>query len=282
MKFGVFGINTGPCAEPETSVRGAQAAEECGFESVWTGEHVVLPDPQAPPSPAPPDWPMTHPSIALAFLAGQTARLRLGTGIVILPQRNPVVLAKELGSLDALSGGRLEFGLGVGYLEPEFRALGVPFQERGRRADEYLEAILALWTEAEPAYRGDFVRFEGVQALPRPVQQPHPPVVIGGNSPAALRRAVTRGNGWYGFAMDPETAGRHIEGLRAAEHTHERADALGSLEISITPRAPLDPAAIRRFEDVGVHRLIPIARGRDADAQTDWVRKTADEVIARN
>ena len=192
MKFGLFGINTGVCSEPEAAVRVARAAEAAGFESVWTAEHVVLPDPQAPPSPAPPDAPFLDPAVALAFVAGQTTTIRLGTGIIILPQRNPVVLAKELTSVDRLSKGRLIFGLGAGYLKPEFQALGAPFADRGRRTDEYIEAILALWTQEKPEYKGEYVAFGGIQAQPRPVQKPHPPVVVGGMSPsgAAPRRAL--------------------------------------------------------------------------------------------
>src|SRR5260370_30009386 len=119
MKFGLFSINNGPCASPKTAAAVARAAEAAGFESLWTGEHVVLPDPQAPPSPAPPEMPMLDPMASLSFVAAHTSRIRLGTGIIILPQRNPVVLAKELASVDVLSGGRLIFGIGVGYLKPE-------------------------------------------------------------------------------------------------------------------------------------------------------------------
>ena len=122
VKFGVFGINVGACASPQTAAKVARAAERAGFESVWTGEHVVLPDPQVAPSPLPPRTPMLDPAVALTWVAAHTESIRLGTGIIILPQRNPVVLAKELASLDVLSGGRLLFGIGAGYLEAEFSA----------------------------------------------------------------------------------------------------------------------------------------------------------------
>ena len=146
MKFGLYGINVGPCADPEVSARVARAAEEAGFDSLWTAEHVVLPDPQVPPSPVGPRENLLDPLASLAFLAGQTARVKLATGIVILPQRNPVVLAKELASVDVVSGGRLTFGLGAGYLKPEFEALGAPYADRGARADEYIYVIRTLWT----------------------------------------------------------------------------------------------------------------------------------------
>src|SRR5215472_3002262 len=153
MHFGLFGINAGPCAEPEAAMRVARAAEAAGFESVWTGEHVVLPDPQVPPSPLPPEHPLLDPAVSLAFLAAHTRTVRLGTGIIILPQRNPLVLAKELASLDVVSGGRLLFGIGAGYLEPEFRALGAPFEQRGAVTNEAIEAIKALWTMEKPTYQ---------------------------------------------------------------------------------------------------------------------------------
>ena len=182
MKFGLFGINFGACADPDSARRVARAAEEAGFESLWTGEHVVLPDPQAPPSPVPPEVPFLDPAVALAHVAAHTKTIRLGTGIIILPQRNPLVLAKELASVDIVSGGRLLFGLGIGYLKAEFDALGIPFEDKGARALEYLAAILALWTQERPEYQGRFVSFSGIQSQPRPVQKPHPPIVIGGGS----------------------------------------------------------------------------------------------------
>ncbi len=278
MKLGFFGIGSGPCAEPEVAARVARAAEAAGYESLWTGEHVVLPEPRVPPSPAPPDFPMLHPSSILAFLAGVTERVRLGTGIVILPQRNPLVLAKELASVDVLSGGRLLFGLGAGYLKPEFDALGVSFERRGARTDEYIEVIRALWTQPSPSFRGEFASFSGVQAWPRPVQKPHPPIIVGGHSPGALRRAVRAGNGWYGFALDLDNTRRCIEGLRAAEREVERPPELGPLEISVTPGMPLDADAARRYEDLGVERLIPLAMV-GGDALVGFLEKLANDVI---
>src|SRR3954453_577772 len=138
LRFGLFSVNSGPCSQPATAARIARLAEAVGFDSLWAGEHVVLPDPRVPPSPMEPGDPILDPIVALAFLAGQTPRARLATGIITLPQRNPLVLAKEIASLDVLCGGRLIFGIGVGYLEPEFRALGIPFADRGPRTDDYL------------------------------------------------------------------------------------------------------------------------------------------------
>ena len=262
MKFGLFGINFGPCADPAVALRVARAAEQHGLESLWTGEHVVLPDPQAPPSPSPPETPFLDPAVALAFIAAETKTIRLGTGIIILPQRNPVVLAKELASVDVVSGGRLIFGLGIGYLKPEFDALGIPFEEKGARSIEYLHAMQALWTQPKPSYRGRFVAFDGIQAFPRPLQRPHPPVVIGGGTPEAFRRAVRHANGWYGFALDLDATARCIEGIRAAQRSVQRPPNLGRLEISVTPVGRLDSDKVKQFVDLGVDRLIVYRPGR--------------------
>jgi len=256
MKLAYFGINFGACADPDVAARVAQAAEAAGLESLWTGEHVVLPDPQAPPSPSPPEVPFLDPAVALTWVAAVTKTIRLGTGIIILPQRNPVVLAKELASVDVVSKGRLIFGIGAGYLKPEFDAIGAPFDHKSARTIDFLDAMLALWTMPKPAYEGRFVRFAGVQAFPRPVQQPHPDIVMGGHAPEAFRRSVRHAQGWYGFALDPGATAAGLEGLRAAEREHGRPSHLGPLEISITPAAAISAATVRQYADLGVHRLI--------------------------
>jgi probable F420-dependent oxidoreductase len=277
MKIGLFGINFGPCAEPEALARVARAAEDAGLESLWTGEHVVLPDPQVPPSPAPPGTPMLDPSAALAFAAAHTRSVRLGTGIIILPQRNAVELAKELASVDVLSGGRLIVGLGAGYLEPEFRALGANFRERGALTDESIDVLRALWTQEKPHFEGRFHRFEGVDAHPRPLQRPHPPIVIGGMSRAAARRAACRGNGWYGFLTSPEQTARSLAWIREAVAAGERPSALGELEISVTP-PPLDRDTLKRYEELGVHRIIGTTLARDVDSVLRFVEELAGYV----
>ena len=281
MKIALFGINNGICAQPEVARRAAQAAEAAGFESLWTGEHVVLPDPQAPPSPAPPQTPMADPSVWLGFVAGCTERIGLGTGIIILPQRNPLELAKELASVDVASNGRLLFGLGAGYLEPEFRALGAPFEERGARTDEYIDVIRALWTMEKPEFAGETIRFSGIDAHPRPVQTPHPPIHVGGHSPPAFRRAVRRGNGWYGFFVDLVRAKAHLEALAAIEREQGRDPALGTLELSITPmpRTGLDDA--RRYQDLGVDRLTLIPDTRDEERLLGWIDETAETIVRK-
>jgi probable F420-dependent oxidoreductase len=279
MKLGLYGINLGLCADPEVAASVARAAEDAGFESVWTAEHVVLPDPQVPPSPVPADTPFLDPAVALAHVAAHTRTIRLATGIIILPQRNPVVLAKEMASVDVLSGGRLIFGIGAGYLQPEFEAIGAPFEDRGARTDEYIEAIRALWTQPAPRFEGRFVSFGGINAQPRPVQKPHPPIVIGGASPPALRRTVRQGNGWYGFALDLDATASCVAGLREAQRRVERPAELGALEISVTPSVPVDPDTVRRFQDLGVERLVLLALAGDAEALIASLEKTAEALL---
>jgi len=281
MKFGLFGINMNVCSNPEAAARVARAAEAAGFESVWTGEHVVLPDPQAPPSPLPPQYPLLDPAVALSFIAAHTKTIKLGTGIIILPQRNPLVLAKELASVDVVSGGRLLFGLGIGYLKAEFDALGIPFQQKGPRSMEYLQAMQAVWTQEQPSYKGQFVSFGAIQAKPQPVQKPHPPIIIGGHTKEAFQRAVQYGNGWYGFALDLEKTGECMRGLKEAAQTVNRPASLGTLEVSITPGPSLDLDTVKRYADLGVQRLIPFPRVKTEEALHDFIKQTASSLIGK-
>lgn len=280
MRYGLFGLNQNVLSDPETATALAEAAEAAGFDSLWVGEHVVLPDPHKPPSPMAPDEPILDPIVALSFLAARTSKILLGTGVIILPQRNPLVLAKELASLDVLSQGRLIFGLGVGYLEPEMTALGVPMEHRGTRTDEYLEVILALWTQPKPVFHGHFVNFEGIQAYPRPFQRPRPPIVIGGRTRAAHRRAIRYGDGWYGFNLNLEETAAQLEGLRQAAELTARIGGLGALEISITPRDVVDSQEASRFGELGVHRLIlRLPKGSDVTQTLAFLHSSAEELI---
>jgi probable F420-dependent oxidoreductase len=257
VRLGVFGLNGGTTYGPEETTRLARLAEELGFDSIWAGEHVVVPSPRVPPSPMEPTDPIVDPLVHLAYLAGVTERVLLGTGIIILPQRNPLVLAKQAATLDVLSGGRLLLGIGAGYLEPEMTAVGVPFGDRGARTDDHLAAMRAIWTQPGPVvHHGAFVDFSGVDAHPRPVQPGGPRIIVGGHSPAAYRRAVAQGHGWYGFAVTPETAPACVEGLRLAAGEVDRPADLGELEISVTPLRRLDAEALEAFAAAGVTRVV--------------------------
>jgi probable F420-dependent oxidoreductase len=270
MKFGLFDMGAGPCLDPQVLLAVAKHAEDAGLESLWCGEHIVLPDPRVPPSPMEPTDPILDLVIALTFAAAVTHTIRLGTGVVILPQRNPLVLAKELASLDVLSGGRLIFGVGVGYLEPEFRAVGVPLRDHGPRSDDYLAAMRAIWSQPRPSHTGRFTSFNGVNAYPRPVQQPTPELVVGGHTMPAYRRSVEQASGWYGFGLDHAATAESLRGLREAAERYPRPAELPALEISITPPYEvdaLDPTVLARYAELGVHRLILRApRGADASA----------------
>ncbi len=277
MKLGLFSINMDSSVRPDDLVAAARAAEAAGFESAWAGEHVVLPDPQMPPSPMAPRDPALDSLLALTWAAAHTTHLRLATGIVILPQRNPVVLAKEVASLDVLSGGRVMLGIGAGYLEPEFQAIGANFARRGAITNEFLDALENLWYEDHPEYHGDFVDFAGVDAYPRPVQRPVP-LVVGGHSPPAYRRAVARAHGWYGFALTPDDTATCLSGLREAAPAVERRPDLGELEITVTPRGRLTRDRAAAFAQLGVDRLVVYPRAANIDGVRAAIEASAEAV----
>ena len=279
MKIGIFGINTGACAEPQTAAKVAVAAEQIGVESLWTAEHVVLPDPREAPSPADPETPFLHPSTLLAYIANVTDEIKLGTGITLIAQRNPVVLAKEMGSLDVISSGRLLLGIGAGYLHQEFSALGVDFSSRGAKTDESIEIIRTLWNQTNPEYQGKFIQFKNIQAQPRPLQEGGPPIIIGGTSPAALRRTVTHGNGWYGFALDIETTKKVLENLEIAKSRYERDPNLGPLSISITPPSRPSKTMMEDYAAIGVERYIPILASSDEATSLTYLDNLQSEMF---
>ena len=173
-------------------------------------------------------------------------------------------------------------GIGVGWAAAEFEALGVPFHDRGARADEYLAAMRAIWSEGTPAYHGRYVSFQDVVAYPHPVQQPGPPIVVGGRAPAVLRRAVEQANGWYGFALDLEETAGLLAQLREAAGRYQRPAWLGELEISVAPRVPLERDTALRFADLGVHRLILIPpRDMDAPALEQRVKTIGETLVGQ-
>ena len=197
MKFGLFGLHKGDNVAPQTLVRRARLAEAAGFDSLWVGDHIALPA-DAPDSA---DEARLEAVVALTYLAAVTERVRLGFGVIVLPQRQPVLLAKQIASIDALSEGRVTVGLGVGYVEAELEAFGVRLAERRARTDEYINAMDVLWDDGLASFEGRFVSFRELMQRPRPVQRPHPPLVIGGHSPAALRRAARVASGWFGWGL---------------------------------------------------------------------------------
>ena len=238
-------------------------AEAAGFESVWGGEHVIIPDSIAskyPYSadgkiPAEPDTPVPDPLIWLAFAAAAAPTLRLGTCILIVPQRNPLVLAKELATLDQLSGGRLELGLGVGWLREEFDALGVSWERRGARNDEYVAAMRALWAAPHAEFHGEFVDFAPVTCSPRPVNGSIP-ILVGGDTDAAINRAVRLADGYFPGEGDHERLGALLGRLREAAEKADRDPS--SIEINAMFGVQMaDPAAgVEQMAALGVGRIM--------------------------
>src|SRR5258708_31014446 len=194
LKLALFGLHWYQQTAPDPIARRAHRAGEAGFEALWVGDHIALPAQGE-------DEPRLEALAGLPYLSAVTTRIRLGIGVIVLPQRQPVLLAKQLTSIDVLSKGRLSVGIGVGHVEAEMQALGVSFAERGARTDEYLAAMLTLWRESASTFAGRFIAFDGVVEHPRPIQRPNPPIVIGGHVSSAYRRAVQLGNGWFGWEL---------------------------------------------------------------------------------
>lgn len=264
MKFGLAAANTIPFTDPGPARDLVQAAEEAGFESVWTVEHVVWPhayDSTYPYTadgrmPGNPSIPIPDPIVWLTYVAAVTERVRLGTGVVILPQRNPLVFAKEVATLDHLSGGRVELGIGVGWLREEFEAIGVPFERRGRRTDEMLEAMAVLWSTDGASYDGEFVSFDEVSTNPKPVGG-RVPIVVGGKSMAAARRAAKYGDGFYSGPESLESLEQSLEVLRTA--CGEAGRDPDEIEVSaVYPGRFLEEAdrAIEAMAALGVDRIM--------------------------
>ena len=287
MKFGIAFANTGPFAHPARAIEFAQAAEAAGFESLWTVEHVVVPSnyesayPYSPTGKMPggEDSLIPDPLIWLTFLASATTRIRLATGILILPQRNPVVLAKELATLDHLSGGRLELGIGVGWLEEEFDAIGVPFADRGRRNDDYVAAMRALWTEDRADYHSDFTNFDQCIMRPRPVNGSIP-IHIGGHTDIAAKRAGRLGNGFF------PGKGSHEELARAFDLVRDTAQKNGrdpdTIELTTGGNGVVGPGAlseVKALAEIGTDRVIVPAFIFYKDTVAALAR-FGDEVIA--
>ena len=243
MDIGVQGLNIGDTAGPDETRRLAQLAESLGYHSWWASDHVVLPSPRVDPSPSEPDTVIVDPLAHLNFVAAVTSRLKLATGILILPQRNPLVLAKQVASLDLLSGGRFTLGIGAGYVEAEMTAIGVSFEDRGARTDEYLDAMDQLWHSPTPAFDGKFVSFSGVEAHPQPSNVR---VVVGGHSKAAFRRAVERAQGWFGIGTPDDIRG-HLARFPSRPE---------GFRISVSAQVPLSASVIREYEDLGVDELV--------------------------
>lgn len=260
MKFGLRYCNTGPYVEPGPAVELLQAAEEAGFESAWTVEHTVVPGGYESPYPYSEDGkmaggrldiPLPDPLIWMSYVAAQTEHIKLATGILILPQHSPVVVAKQIATLDAMSGGRVLLGIGVGWLREEFEAIGADFETRAARMDEYIEVLRGLWRDEAPSFSGKFVRFKEAYCRPQPVDA-RVPIIIGGHSKAAARRAGRLGDGFFpARGLSPEL----VELVRETAVANGRDPS----SIEITASLPDDLEEIPKLAELGVSRiLVPV------------------------
>jgi probable F420-dependent oxidoreductase len=258
--------------------------EALGFESVWIPEHLVFPTRITSPypyttdgvPPINPATPLLDPLIVLTQVAARTTRIRLGTNIYLLPLRHPLQTARMAMTVDVLSGGRLTLGVGAGWLEEEFQAVGVDFKTRGARLREGVRALRALWTEAEPDFHGRYYSFGPVKFEPKPVQKPHPPIVFGGETDAALRRAASLGDGWYGVRHTPQSAALQVGKLRT--WIAEAGRAAAPFEITVSCGVSLTRDDVQRYADTGVHRIVALPWRRGSEAEESLAR-LADAVL---
>lgn len=256
MHFGIrlYGI------APDVLVEKARAAENLGFESAWRGDHLFLPTeittpyPYQPNAPFDSSAPILDPLVLFGYVAAATTTLRMAVGVFVLGLRDPRVVARAVQTLDVLSSGRITFGVGAGWLREEFEAMERPFEGRGRLTDESIEVLRRLWTEEAPSFEGEYLRFPPVRFEPKPVQRPHPPIVIGGESKAALRRAARLGDGWYGHAPNPDEVRGTVEHLRALREEVGREDDPFEVTVRILPT--VSPDDVAAFAEAGVDRLV--------------------------
>jgi probable F420-dependent oxidoreductase len=283
ISVGLHALGIGPGSRPDVIAAVAGAADKRGFATLWCGEHVVMVD--KPSSrypytadgtiavPADADW--LDPLLGLSFIAAHTERIRLATGVLLLPEHHPLVIAKQAATLDLLSKGRFVLGVGAGWSAEEFEALGIPFDRRGARLDEYIAAMRRIWASDTASFYGEFVRFDSVRVYPKPARGRKVPIVIGGTSDAALRRVAALGDGWYGFNLAAEDVPDRLGVL--AEYCDDHGRDIRDLEIAVS-LSDGDPALLPELAAAGVTELVVVAAPPNhAGAAADWV----DDLAAR-
>ena len=287
MKFGLFSLGIGTGARPGVIAKTAEAAERVGVATLWVGEHVVLFDrqdskyPYSPggefPLPGGADW--LDPFITLTFAAAVTKKIRLATGICLVPEHNPVVLAKTVASLDRLAGGRFALGVGIGWSAEEFAALGIPFERRAQRTREYIEVMQRLWGDEVSSFHGEFVKFDGARSFPKPSRGRKLPIIFGGESAPALRRTADIGNGWFGFNVGPEDAAPLVKKLHVMLKANGR-DA-NEVEIIVSPYTrKITPDDLKKYRAAGVDELVMVASPPDDEAQiAGWIERIAKDWV---
>ncbi|MDX1382255.1 MAG: LLM class F420-dependent oxidoreductase [Thermoanaerobaculia bacterium] len=261
MRYGFVVPNNFGVEDPHEVARLGERAEALGFDSVWVNHHVLnagyVRDRLG-------DRPYWDALVTLTWIASRTSRIVLGTSVLVIPYLHPMVLAKELATLDHLSGGRLIVGVGVGSLPEENAALGAPYASRGSYADEFLEVLRRLWTEERAGFAGEHFAFEDVISSPKPLQRPHPPIVVGGNRPPALRRAARLGDGWHPLGVSPDGVRRRLESLRAEAEAVQRAHAARTVQVRLDmQRVTAESAA--DYADAGVTELVMSLNTGDVD-----------------
>ena len=286
MKFGLaFASSAG--TDQQSALDITRVAEQVGFDSVWGGEHVIRPDSIASKypytedgaMPGDADTPIPDPLIWLAYVAAAAPTLKLGTCILIVPQRNPLVLAKELATLDHLTGGRVELGIGVGWLEEEFQALGIPWARRGARNDEYIEAMRALWAGPHAEYHGEFVDFPPATCNPRPVKGDIP-VLVGGDTPAAIRRAARLANGYFPGTTDPAGLTALIEDMKRAAEAHDRDPAEIAMHAIFGPQMADPVKGAEQMKTIGIDRVMVPAFFFAGPGGLDRLAEFGEKVVA--
>jgi probable F420-dependent oxidoreductase len=280
VQIGLHALGVGPGADPGVIGAVGRTAERCGFATLWAGEHVVMvdrPDSVYPYAddgriavPSDADW--LDPLALFAFLAATTSRIRLATGVLLLPEHNPLIVAKHAASVDVLSGGRLTLGVGIGWSAEEYAALGVPFRGRGARNREYVEAMRTLWRDERSSYTGEYVHFEQVRCYPKPVQHTIP-IVLGGNGAQALDRVARDGDGWYGFNLTLDELPERLEMLGAACQRHGR-DATSIRTAAFVSDAT--PPDLPDLAALGLSELVLVESPPSApDDASAWVQELA-------
>lgn len=284
MKAGISFANSGPFSRPDLFAQLARDAEELGFESIWTVEHVIIPQPHMP-YPGSKDGQMPggdsvaipDPLIPLAYAAAVTSKIKLATGIVIVPQRHPLYLAKQLATLDVLSRGRVILGIGSGWMKEEFEAVDVEFNTRGARTDESIQAMRALWSDTPASFHGKYYDFHDAKSLPKPVQTGGVPIHVGGHSAAAARRAGRYGDGFFPTIVQPDK----LKLIFA--HVQEEASKIGrkSSAIEFTAMAAAKLDAVKAAQDVGTHRVIFGPPSSDPVKLRAGLERIANEIIVK-
>lgn len=285
MKISLFAPLATPIATPDYLRAYARVAEDCGFHALWAPEHVVMFDSYESRYPYSEDGKMPggggggilEPLGALKFVAALTARIRLGTGIVILPQRNPVYTAKAVAGLDWLSQGRVDFGIGAGWHAEEMQATGTPFERRGARTNSCIEVMKRLWADEPSAYEDDFYQLPACHLDPKPIQRPHPPLFIGGESDPALRRVAKYGQGWNSAGQTPERIADLLERMDGflAECGRKRSE----IHIAVSPMRPIDLDEAKRYRDIGVQQLIVIGFAMSAEQMEATLAPIAESLL---